>query len=288
MTIVDAHHHLWDPETGGYPWMTGPYEALRRPYTITDLEPHLAANQVAATVVVQARADFAETADLLRAAESHPAIAGVVGWLDLTAWNLPDMIALLRSMPGGDRLVGLRHDATSELDPRWLLHGAVDANMACLAEHGLTYDFEITTREIDAAAQLAARHPETRFVLDHVAKPPIATGWSAEWADGLRRLATSPNVWCKISGLVTEANWTDWSVEHIIPVVRHAVTVFGGHRLVFGTDWPVCELAATYEQVIAAARDCLAAAALEPDEIDAVMHRNALTCYRLTASRSLR
>ena len=286
MNVVDAHHHLWDPAAGDYPWMAGPYEPLRREYSITELEPHLTAGHVVATVVVQARADLAETFDLLRIAAHHPAVAGVVGWVDLTSEKAADMIRLLQSAPGGDRLVGLRHDATSEPDPRWLVRPDVDANIRHLAEHGLTYDFEITAREIVAAELLAARHPTVRFIVDHVAKPPIADGWSTAWADGLHRLAAAPNVWCKISGLVTEADWTHWSAEQFTPVVEHALAGFGVERLVFGSDWPVCELAASYEQVLTATRECLEAASLTPEQISAVMYRNALACYGLSAARS--
>lgn len=284
MTIIDAHHHLWDPAVGEYPWMTGPYEPLRRPFTVADLLPHLAATHVVGTVVIQARAELSETVELLAIAARTAAIRGVVGWVDLTAGNVADQLAVLRSAPGGELLVGLRHDATSEPDPRWLAHPAVDANIRLAGEFGLAFDLEITTREIEAAAELAGRHPRLRFVVDHAAKPPITAGWSNAWAAGLSRIAAFRNVWCKVSGLVTEAHWPDWTPQELAPYIDHVVSVFGTSRTLFGSDWPVCELAAGYERVVAVARECLAA--LGPADLDAVMHRNAIACYGLGAART--
>jgi len=291
MTIIDAHHHLWGGEVadGDYPWMTGPFESLDRPRTVRDLLPHLAASDVAGTVVVQARADLSETRDLLAVAARTPEIRGVVGWADFTAPTIDGelsfsrRISTLRSGAGGELLVGLRHDATSEPDPRWLTLPAVSANIRRAGELGLTFDLEITTREMAAAAELVERLPAVRFVVDHAAKPPIATGWSDAWAAGLDRIAAFPNVWCKISGLVTEADWSDWTVEQLVPYVNHAVSAFGADRALFGTDWPVCELAASYEQVTAAALECLAP--LSPADLDAVMYRNAIACYGLGAGQ---
>ncbi len=280
--IVDAHHHLWDPATGDLPWITGPYEPLRRRYGLEDLRPHIDAHRVLATVVVQARAEPAETLELLSVAERSDVVAGVVGWVDLTAPDVAEQIDRLRWAPGGAHLVGLRHDATSEPDPDWLIDPAVDANLRYLSARGLTFDLEITTRELAAASTLVRRHPDLRFVVDHAAKPPIARGWSADWAAGLGRLGAAGNVWCKISGLVTEAQWAGWTVRQLAPYVDHALTVFGADRLIFGSDWPVCELAATYAEVVQATRTCLSA--LAPIELDAVLRRNAITCYGLNAS----
>lgn len=277
--IVDAHHHLWDPATGDYPWMSGPFAPLRRRYGIEDLRPHIAAHQVLATVVVQARADLAETLELLSIAEQTDVIAGVVGWVDLTAQDVPEQIDRLRAAPGGAHLVGLRHDASSEPDPDWLIHPVVDANLRCLPARGLTFDLEITTRELAVASTLTQRHPDLRFIVDHAAKPPIAQGWSADWAAGLHRLGASANVWCKVSGLVTEATWFGWTTLELAPYVDYALKVFGVDRLLFGSDWPVCELAAAYRDVVQATRTCLST--LTPIELDAVLRRNAIDCYGL-------
>lgn len=187
-----------------------------------------------------------------------------------------------RAQPGGELLVGLRHDATSEPDPRWLASPAVGSNIALAGELGLAFDLEITTREIEAAAELAERHPEVRFVVDHAAKPPVADGWSQVWAAGLAQIAAIPNIWCKISGLITEADWANWAPYQLAPYISHAVTAFGPRRVLYGSDWPVCELAASYGQVLTATRECLAD--LDSDDLDNVMHLNAVACYRLSTA----
>ncbi|MCW2557739.1 MAG: hypothetical protein JWP55_1703 [Mycobacterium sp.] len=285
MTIVDAHHHLWDPDVGDYPWMTGDYAALRRRYDVGDLQPHLLDNDVSATIVVQVRADLAETAQLLELCTRTPVIVGVVGWVDLIRPDVGAQIDGLRSGAGGRHLVGLRHGAADEADPSWLLGEDVDTGMGALAGRGLTFDLEITARELAAANTLVRRHPELRFVVDHGAKPPIAEGWSRDWADGISALAQSPNVWCKLSGLVTEASWTTWTPADLQPYVDHLVTAFGPARLMFGSDWPVCELAATYDRVLAVAQDGLAA--LTPDERRDIFSCNVLRAYQPPTSTTL-
>jgi L-fuconolactonase len=285
MTIVDAHHHLWDPDVGDYPWMTGDYAALRRRYDIGDLQPHLQGNDVSATIVVQVRADLAETAQLLELCTRTAVIVGVVGWVDLTSREVGAQIDGLRSGVGGRHLVGLRHAAADEADPCWLLRDDVDTGMRALTARGLTFDLEITCRELAAANTLVRRHPELRFVVDHGAKPPIAEGWSRDWADGISALAQSPNVWCKVSGLVTEASWTTWTPADLQPYVDHLIGAFGPTRLMFGSDWPVCELAAGYDRVLAAAQQGLAA--LTPDQHRDIFACNTLHAYRLPTSQIL-
>jgi L-fucono-1,5-lactonase len=278
MTIVDAHHHLWDPDVGEYPWMTGDFAVLRRRYGIDDLHPHLLANDVSATIVVQVRADVAETAALLELSSRTPVMIGVVGWVDLTASDVGEQIDALRAGPGGENLVGLRHDATDESDPNWLLRADVDTGMRALADQGLTFDLEITARELSAADVLARRNPEVRFVVDHGAKPSIADGWSSEWADGIVALAQNRHVWCKLSGLVTEAAWTTWTPADLQRYVDHLIDAFGAQRLMFGSDWPVCELAAGYGRVLATATEGLAA--LDLEERQDILCRNALRFYQ--------
>ena len=276
--MIDAHHHLWDPDVGDYPWMTGDFAALRRRYDFEDLRPHLVVNGVAATIVVQVRADLAETVDLLELASRTAEVVGVVGWVDLTSSDVAGQLDLLRSGVGGEHLVGVRHAAADEPDPDWLLRDDVDAGMRLVAASGLTFDLEITVRELPAAGVLVRRHADVRFVVDHGAKPPVAAGWSQRWADGIAALAANPNVWCKLSGLVTEASWSSWTAADLRPYVDHLLAVFGAERLIFGSDWPVCELAASYDQVTAAATETLAA--LDPDDRQKIMYGNALHVYR--------
>lgn len=283
MTIVDAHHHLWDPDVGEYPWMTGDFAALRRRYDFEDLQPHLIANEVAATIAVQVRADLAETVGLLELCSRTPLIVGVVGWADLTSPDVGAQIDELRAGAGGAHLVGLRHAAADEPDPHWLLRQDVGAGMQVLAERGLTFDLEITVRELGAADTFVRRHPEVRFVVDHGAKPPIAQGWSHEWAEGVAALGQHQHVWCKLSGLVTEASWATWKPADLQPYVDHLLGAFGAPRLIFGSDWPVCELASTYREVVAVTELCLAA--LHGEARRDIFCRNALRFYTPTGLR---
>jgi L-fuconolactonase len=285
MTIVDAHHHLWDPDVGDYPWMTGDHAALRRRFDVHDLEPHVAANDVSATIVVQVRADLAETVNLLELSTRTAVIVGVVGWVDLTSRDVDAQIDGLRSGVGGRHLVGVRHGAADEADPSWLLREDVDFGLRSLTARGLTFDLEITPRELAAAHTVVRRHPELRFVVVHGAKPPIAAGWSQGWADGISALARSPNVWCKLSGLVTEASWTTWTPADLQPYVDHLIGAFGAGRLMFGSDWPVCELAASYDRVLAAAQHGLAA--LTSNERRDIFSSNALHVYQPPTSTTL-
>jgi L-fuconolactonase len=280
--IVDAHHHLWDPAAASYPWMTGEaMSPIRRPFTMADLEDVARANGVDRTVVVQARPDLRESLDLLALAVRHDVVAGVVGWVDLTAPDVAGQVERLRAAPGGDRLVGIRPMAQFEPDERWLLRTDVARGLDAVTRAGLAFDLLVTARELPAAVELVRTNPGTTFVLDHIAKPPIASGDLARWAAELAPLGELENVWCKVSGLVTEAAWASWSVEDLRPPVHAALEVFGEDRLIFGSDWPVCLLAASYERVLAAARACLSD--LGAAARDGVFAANARRAYRLGA-----
>ena len=276
---VDAHHHLWDPARGEYPWMTGEFAPLRREYAPEHLRPELAAHHVQATVVVQVRADVGETRDLLELATRHRFLAGVVGWVDLTSRHVARRLAALRAGPGGQHLVGVRHNVADERDPQWLLRADVQRGLDAIAEAGLAFDLEVGPRELAAAARVAAGHPDLRFVLDHLGKPPIAAGGSGPWRRGFADVAAAGNVWCKLSGLVTEADWAAWTTADLAPYVREAVDRFGVSRLLFGSDWPVCELAASYGQVLNAMRHALPDLGL-PDT-SKIFGSNAIAVYRL-------
>ena len=277
--IVDAHHHVWDPATADYPWLTVDLAAIRRRFTPDDLAPELAATGIEATVLVQTRASREETAEFLALAAATPFIRGVVGWVDLTDPGVAEAIEALRAGPGGDRLVGVRHQVHDEPDPDWLLRDDIVRGIAAVGAAGLTYDLLVRARELPAAAELASRLPGARFVIDHLAKPPIATGELEPWKGGLAAFAELPNVACKMSGLVTEADWSSWTAAHLQPYVDHAIDVFGPDRLMFGSDWPVCLLAATYEEVVESALTTLGA--LDVVEQAAVMGGNATRIYGL-------
>lgn len=271
--IIDAHHHFWDPGRADYPWMAAPELApIRRPFGPADLAPLRAAHGVDATIVVQCRSSLDETAAMLRTAAADPTIVGVVGWVDLTD---PDVGATLDRI-AGPKLVGIRHQVHDEVDADWLSRPAVRRGLAAVFDRDLAFDLLVRTRELPAATAAARAFPTGRFILDHAAKPPVATGFDAVWAERLAALAACPNVWCKISGLVTEADWRDWDVERLRPFVDHAARVFGPDRLIFGSDWPVCLLAADYGAVRQAADRLLPADAFGA---------NTIAAYRLSRAQ---
>jgi L-fuconolactonase len=247
--VIDAHHHFWDPGTADYSWMTDAFEPLRRPYGPFDLAPLLDAVGVTATIVVQARQELEETYSLLEMAATTPWVAGVVGWVDLTSADVAQTIARIREGEHGSRLVGIRHLAHDEPDPEWLIRDDVLRGLSAVAEAGLVYDLLVRTRELPAATEVARRLPGLRFALDHLAKPAISTGQIEPWASAIGEIARLPNVTCKVSGLVTEAGWSSWHSDDLTPYIAHAVEVFGPDRLMWGSDWPVCTLAASYSEV---------------------------------------
>ncbi|MFF9349156.1 amidohydrolase family protein [Streptomyces sp. NPDC014734] len=249
--VVDAHHHVWDLSVRDQEWITGEALApLRRTFALTDLEPEARAAGVCATVLVQTVTVPGETPELLALAHAEDLVAGVVGWCDLTAPDVPDTLAALRELPGGDRLVGIRHQVQDEPDPRWLLRPDVLRGLRAVADAGLVHDVVVRPRQLPAVVEAAARLPGLTFVLDHAGKPPVAAGEPRPWADDLRALAALPNTVCKLSGLVTEADWDSWTVSDLRPFADTVLDAFGPDRLMFGSDWPVCRLAATYEEVV--------------------------------------
>ena len=280
MTIIDAHHHFWDTTRNHYPWMTKELAAIRRPFAPADLQPHLAATDVRGTVLVQTRSDLDETREFLSLSTMHPFIRGVVGWVDLTDPQVSNTITSLREGPGGQKLVAIRHQVHDEPDPEWLLRADVRRGVNAVAEHDLVYDLLVRTRELPAAIRVTREMPEGRFVLDHLGKPPFVSGDLREWSRLLRELARSDNVVAKLSGLVTEADWRTWSVATLQPAVHVALEAFGPERLMFGSDWPVCQLAASYEQVVDTAQQLTAA--LTPTERSRVFYDTAVSAYGLS------
>ncbi|MFI2410290.1 amidohydrolase family protein [Streptomyces sp. NPDC018947] len=279
--IIDAHHHVWDLGARPQPWITGEALApLARSFSAADLTAQARAAGVTGTVVVQTVCVPEETPELLALAAGSDLVAGVVGWTDLTAPDVADTIAALRERPGGDRLVGIRHQVQEEPDPCWLLRPDVRRGLTAVAAAGLVYDLVVTPGQLAAAADAAARLTGLTFVLDHLGKPPIATGELEPWGADLRRLAALPNTVGKLSGLVTEAAPGNGRTEDLRPYADIALDAFGPQRLMFGSDWPVCTLRADYTSVVGTA-DRLTEA-LGPDEKDAVFHRNALRVYGLT------
>lgn len=285
METIDAHQHFWDPARAAYPWMTADLEAIRRPFGLADIEPLLTTAGIDRTILVQTLASVDETREFLAIAAASRRIAGVVGWIDLTHPDAADSIETLRRAPGGSRLVGIRHQVHDESDPKWLLRADVGRGLAAVEAAGLTYDLLVRTRELAAAVAVARRFPRLRLVLDHCAKPPIASHTlPAEWIAGIAQLAAAPNVWCKVSGLVTEADWETWSSDDLWPYVAHVVRCFGPRRLLFGSDWPVCLLAGSYERVTTAARALLGDLIPDPAQRADAFGANAAAAYALGAN----
>ncbi|WP_328346512.1 amidohydrolase family protein [Streptomyces violaceus] len=247
MTVIDAHHHVWDLSVRDQGWITGPELApLRRDFTMKDLQPGARAAGVDRTVLVQTVTVPEETPEFLALADEHDLIAGVVGWTDLTRPDVAEELARLRELSGGRHLKGIRHQVQGEPDPEWLLRPDVRRGLAAVADAGLVYDLVVLPHQLPACARAAADLPGLTFVLDHLGKPPIASGDLAPWASGLRALAALPNTVGKLSGLVTEADLASWTVEDLRPYADMALEAFGPDRLMYGSDWPVCTLATSY------------------------------------------
>ncbi len=245
---IDSHQHFWRFHPVRDAWITEQMSVLRRDFLPEDLAPELAGNGIDATIAVQADQSEDETTFLLDLAAQHKFIAGVVGWVDLRA---PDLEERLRRWSGGSQLVGFRHIAQDDPDDGFLTRKQFVQGVAKLKDFGFTYDLLVYPRQLPAAIELASRLPEQSFVLDHIAKPPIRSAEQKPWCNHLRELARNPNVYCKLSGIVTEADWQHWTRAQCEPYLDVVFEAFGADRLMFGSDWPVCLLAANYRRVMA-------------------------------------
>lgn len=271
--MIDAHQHFWRYDPREYGWIDDRMTALKRDFLPLDLVPHLEQAGVDATIAVQTQQTLDETRWLLQLADEQPFIAGVVGWVDLQADAVEAQLDSLRH----PRLAGIRHIVQSEPDDRFLLRAAFGRGIAALGQAGLPYDLLIYPRHLPVAADFVARFPSQPFVLDHLAKPEIRSAAIDDWARDLRRLAAAPNVCCKLSGLVTEADWRSWTPARIEPYLDVAFEAFGPSRLLAGSDWPVCTLAADYSRTMAVVRDYLGRFPSAARE--AVLGGNALNVY---------
>lgn len=272
--IIDGHHHLWDPATTRHDWLAD-VPVLRRRFDQSDFQQASQPHGVDASVLVQVLNSTAETEAFLRI----EAVAGVVGWADLTDPGIADELARLKELPGGHRLVGIRHLVQDEPDPSWLTRPEVVRGVRAVGEAGLTYDLLVRPHQLLAAIKITTELPGVRFVLDHGAKPEIATGSTQPWTKLIEELGRRPNVACKLSGLVTEAG-PGWSAAKIAPYAGHLLDSFGPDLLIWGSDWPVCLLAASYAEVFGLARDLLTSRLTQP-ELAAVFGANASRLYGL-------
>jgi len=253
---IDSHQHFWSYSAADYPWIGAGMERLARDYLPGDLGPVAAAEGIGGTVAVQARQTLEETHWLLGLAEQHPLIRGVVGWVDLRSPRVSEQLA---AVVDRKHLVGVRHVVQDEPDPRFLLGPEFVRGLKSLEPVGLTYDLLLYPQQLPAAAELASQLPDQPFVLDHLAKPQIAQwkspGDMEPWRRDIESLAKQKNVCCKLSGLVTEAAWRQWSPADFAPVLDIVLTAFGPERLMFGSDWPVCLLSGDYAEVAGIIRD---------------------------------
>ncbi|MGA8428238.1 MAG: amidohydrolase family protein [Candidatus Sulfotelmatobacter sp.] len=249
---IDAHQHFWIYDPHEYEWIDESMGALRRNFLPADLKPELDNSGMQGCVAVQARQTLEETRWLLELAGQSPFIAGVVGWVDLLA---DDVRLQLKDVAANPKLVGIRHIVQTEPDDRFLLRPDFQRGIATLEEFDLAYDILIYTKHLPVAAQFVQQFPRQRFVLDHLAKPPIKSGNIESWADGIRKLAEFPNVYCKLSGLVTEADWRHWKPEDIFPYLDVAFVAFGTDRLMAGSDWPVCLVTGFYARTLNLVKD---------------------------------
>ena len=275
---IDAHQHFWIYHRNEYEWIDDSMAALRRDFLPHDLKPELDGAGFLGSVAVQARQTLEETRWLLELAEGSPSVLGVVGWVDLRS---PEVGAQLKRFAANPKLVGVRHIVQSEPDDRFLLQTDFLRGISLLEDFDLAYDILIYTKHLPVAAEFVERFPRQRFVLDHLAKPPIKSGKVDSWAEGIRRLAKLPNVFCKLSGLVTEADWRSWTPEQITPYLDVAFEAFGADRLMIGSDWPVCLAAASYARAMQVVKNYLDGQT--PECRESVLGGNARRFWRLTA-----
>jgi len=273
--MLDAHQHFWKLDRGDYGWMRPELTQLYRDFGPEDLRPLMAAAGITSTILVQAAETEAETDFLLDTAARTDFVAGVVGWLDMLSPEFATRLTHYMSMP---EWVGLRpmlqeHDPALIRDPRFR------HSLAEVARRGVPFDILTFPQHLSEMVAALRETPGLHAILDHISKPDMTRPVDAEWRDGIRALAEVPGLHCKISGLVTEAG-ADWTAERISPFVDLVADAFGPDRLVFGSDWPVCTLAATHAQVIALARDLLSRK-FGPEQLQAVMETNGLRFYRL-------
>jgi L-fuconolactonase len=276
--IVDSHQHFWQVGRFDYPWMSSEVEVLYQDYLPSQLEPILVANGVAKTILVQASNSIAESRWLLNLADENPFIAGVVGWVDLTNSKVG---VQLDELAGHPKFKGVRHLVESEPADDWLSQPIVLQGLQALADRQLTYDLLVHTRHLSTVHTVAEKCPGLRLVIDHMAKPAIARDEFDQWEKTFRPLANFANMHCKLSGLVTEANWNTWTTDDLRPYIDCALESFGPDRLMFGSDYPVCLLAATYERVF----DSFQEALKDLNESDRAMifRKSAFNFYRLGA-----
>ena len=275
---IDSHQHFWRYHPEEYSWIDDSMVLLRRDFLPEDLQPEIQRAGIEGVISVQARQSVEETRWLLELAANHSFIYGVVGWVPLTDTKLRK---ILESLAGSGRLKSVRHVLQGEADDRYMLRSDFNCGISLLKEFQLAYDILIFERHLPYVLEFVRQHPQQVFVLDHIAKPRIRDRVISPWRENMRELAKFPNVYCKISGMVTEADYTCWKEEDLVPYFDTVLEAFGPSRLLFGSDWPVCLVAASYGSWIAVVRRQIAS--LTDSEQSAILGGTAARVYRIEA-----
>lgn len=274
---IDAHQHFWELGRFDYSWLEAEaVRPIRRDYLPTDLKPLIDEVQIDRTVFVQTQHNVAETRWVLDMAKEHPFLCGVVGWVDLASDRCEEQLLEFKDDP---HFVGIRHVTHDEPDDDFIVRDDVRRGLKILERHRVPFDLLFYVKHLRHASTLAKELTELPLVIDHLAKPEIKDHRSDNWIDDFRAAAKFPNVYCKLSGMITEASWTDWTCEDLRPYVETAIECFGPKRCMFGSDWPVCELAGSYRQVYDALTQCISS--LSDDEQAQVMGKTAIEFYGL-------
>jgi len=276
---IDSHHHVWDLSVRAQDWMTSPdFDPINKTILMKDFEPELAQNRIDYTVLVQTVTVPEETPEFLEIAATNPKVAGVVGWLDLEQ-DIYSQLSEYLAHPGSKKLVAIRDQVQQKSDNKWLERPEVIKNLKYLGVKNLTYDLLTLPPQLASTIRAVKECPDTYFVLNHISKPYIAKGELEPWASNMKTLAKQENLAVKISGMVTEANWKNWTLDDFRPYVEVLLDAFGPKRLMFGSDWPVCLLAASYSQVINIAESLTSQ--LSKDEKEYFWSKTAINSYKL-------
>jgi L-fuconolactonase len=273
---IDSHQHFWRYTPTDFGWIGDDMKSLRRNYFPIDLEEDICKAGIGGTIAVQAQHTLAETRWLLELAEEAPFIKGVVGWVDLCALDVDKQIRYFKRF---EKFVGVRHIVQGEADQNYLLRPEFSRGIKALQYHNLTYDILIYPEQLRSAIQLVEQFPDMRFILDHIAKPNIRKNIVSPWKEEIGELAQHPNVYCKLSGMVTEADWKRWHPELFRPYLDIVCQAFGPAKLMIGSDWPVCTVAGTYGAIMNIVVDYFTG--FSAAEQTAILGGNAATVYDL-------
>jgi L-fuconolactonase len=273
---IDAHHHFWKYDPVEYNWINDQMSRIRHDFLPADLHEEMRAAGISGAISVQARQTLEETRWLLELAGQHDFILGVVGWVPLTD---PKVDTILADLTRSRKLRGVRHVLQDEPDPFYVLRDDFNTGIRALRRFELTYDILIFERHLPQTIEFVEKHPGQIFVVDHLAKPRVRDNELSPWRENLHELAKRPNTYCKLSGLVTEANYSDWSIEQLTPYLDTALSAFGPNRLMFGSDWPVCLVAIDYPEWAAIVASAISG--LSPSEQERIWSGTAQEAYRI-------